>query len=167
MHSLAQDAKMTVTTHRSTTMSDLAIRPVTAADHLAWLNLWRAYQLFYQAEIPDAVTQVTWQRMLDDAEPMHAALAWRDGVAIGMVHYIYHRSCWTIENSCYLQDLLVDASVRGGGVGRQLIEFVYATAKTAGCAKVHWLTHETNSTAIGLYRNIADQPGFIQFRKPL
>ncbi|KQQ57986.1 GNAT family acetyltransferase [Pseudomonas sp. Leaf129] len=148
-------------------MSDLAIRPVTAADYSTWLSLWQAYQRFYKTDIPEAVTQVTWQRMLDEAEPINAALAWRDGVAVGMVHYIYHRSCWTIENSCYLQDLLVDDAARGAGVGCQLIEYVYATAKAAGCVKVHWLTHETNGTAIGLYQRVAEQPGFIQFRKTL
>jgi GNAT superfamily N-acetyltransferase len=158
---------MAVIHHWSLSMPDLAIRPVTAVDHSAWLNLWQAYQRFYKTDIPEAVTQVTWQRMLHDAEPINAALAWLDGVAVGMVHYIYHRSCWTIENSCYLQDLLVDDAARGAGVGRQLIEYVYATAKTAGCAKVHWLTHETNDTAIGLYQRVAEQPGFIQFRKTL
>lgn len=62
-------------------MSDLAIRPVTAADYSTWLSLWQAYQRFYKTDIPEAVTQVTWQRMLDEAEPINAALAWRDGVA--------------------------------------------------------------------------------------
>ena len=52
-------------------------------------------------------------------------------------------------------------------VGRKLIEFVYATAKADGCSKVHWLTHETNATAIQLYERIAERPGFIQFRKGL
>ena len=84
-----------------------------------------------------------------------------------MVHFIYHRSNWSIENSCYLQDLLVAPETRGTGVGRQLIEFVYATAKADGCNKVHWLTHETNATAIQLYERIAERPGFIQFRKAI
>lgn len=84
-----------------------------------------------------------------------------------MVNFIYHRSNWSIENSCYLQDLLVVPETRGTGVGRQLIEFVYATAKADGCCKVHWLTHETNATAIQLYERIAERPGFIQFRKAL
>jgi hypothetical protein len=37
----------------------------------------------------------TWQRMLDPNEPTHAALAWADGKAVGMVHFIYHRSNWS------------------------------------------------------------------------
>lgn len=148
-------------------MSQIEIRRVTADDHAAWLPLWQAYLRFYNTELADAVTQSTWQRFLDPSEPTHAALAWDGDNAVGMVHFIYHRSNWSIENSCYLQDLLVVPQTRGTGVGRQLIEFVYDTARKDGCAKVHWLTHETNATAIQLYERIAERPGFIQFRKGL
>lgn len=148
-------------------MSIIDIKPLQAADHAAWQVLWKAYQGFYQVAIPEAVSETTWGRILNPAEPINGALAWRDGEAIGLVHWIYHRSCWTIENSCYLQDLIVDEHHRGSGTGRQLIEYVYAQAKGAGCAKVHWLTHETNATAITLYEQIAERPGFIQFRKTL
>lgn len=148
-------------------MSQSRIRLVSADDHAAWLPLWQAYLRFYKTELPDAVSQSTWQRLLDDSEPTHGALAWDGDTAVGLVHFIYHRSNWSIENSCYLQDLLVTEQSRGTGVGRQLIEFVYATAKAEGCCKVHWLTHETNATAIQLYERIAERPGYIQFRKAL
>jgi GNAT superfamily N-acetyltransferase len=146
-------------------MNSIEIRPVSAADQSVWLPLWQAYQAFYKVQINDHVSAITWQRLLDPAQPIHGALAWRNGEALGMVHYIYHRSSWTIEDSCYLQDLLVDDSQRGKGIGRQLVEHVYANARQAGCSKVHWLTHETNSGAIALYERIAERPGFIQFRK--
>lgn len=148
-------------------MTQIDIRPVSANDHATWLPLWQAYLRFYNTELPDAVTHSTWQRFLDPNEPTHATLAWAEGKALGMVHYIYHRSNWSVENSCYLQDLLVVPESRGTGVGRLLIEHVYATAKADGCCKVHWLTHETNATAIQLYERIAERPGFIQFRKAL
>ncbi|MFB4391271.1 MULTISPECIES: GNAT family N-acetyltransferase [unclassified Pseudomonas] len=148
-------------------MSSVTLRPVGAHDHAAWLALWQAYLRFYQTELAEDVSLSTWQRLLDPSEPTNAALAWMDGKAAGMVNWIYHRSNWSIENSCYLQDLYVDDTQRGLGIGRQLIEHVYATAKQAGCVKVHWLTHETNATAISLYEQVAERPGFIQFRKPL
>ncbi|SMS12960.1 GNAT family acetyltransferase [Pseudomonas viridiflava] len=148
-------------------MSDIQIRPVTADDHHEWLPLWQAYLRFYKTELAEGVSDVTWQRLLDPQEPTHSALAWVDGKAVGMVNFIYHRSNWSIRNACYLQDLIVAPEQRGTGIGRQLIEHVYVTAKADDCDKVHWLTHETNATAIQLYERIADRAGYIQFRKAL
>ena len=146
-------------------MSELQIRLISAADHAAWLPLWQGYQRFYNAEIAPEVSALTWQRFLDPAEPMFAALAWQDGVAVGLVHWIFHRSCWTVSDYCYLQDLYVADTVRGGGVGRALIEQVYAAAQAAGANRVHWLTQEDNAQARQLYDRIASRSGFIQYRQ--
>ncbi|CCJ47549.1 GNAT family N-acetyltransferase [Bordetella parapertussis] len=148
-------------------MTPTEIRPLSAADHEAWLPLWKGYQEFYKVQLADAATAQTWQRFLDPAEPMHAALAWRDGKAIGMVHWIFHRSCWTTGDYCYLQDLFVAPDVRSSGAGRALIEHVYADARAQGAARVYWLTHETNTDAMHLYDHIADRSGFLQYRNVL
>ena len=108
------------------------IRPVTAAEHAVWLPLWQGYQRFYMTEIASATSDTTWQRFLDPAEPMHAALAWHDGQAIGLVHWIYHRSTWTTGDYCYLQDLFIAKDIRSSGAGRQLIEHVYREAQAHG-----------------------------------
>jgi ribosomal protein S18 acetylase RimI-like enzyme len=50
-------------------------------------------------------------------------------------------------------------------VGRALIEAVYARAQDAGAARVYWMTHETNTTAMKLYDAIAEKSGFLQYRK--
>jgi GNAT superfamily N-acetyltransferase len=107
----------------------LEIRPVNPADHAAWLPLWQGYLHFYQSELPAEVSAMTWQRFLDPHEPTHAALAWRDGQAVGLVQWIFHRSNWSLEHSCYLQDLFVSTHQRGGGIGRLLIEHVYTQAQ--------------------------------------
>lgn len=145
----------------------LEIRLLGADDNAAWLPLWQAYQRFYSAEIPAATSAVTWQRFLDPAEPMHAALAWRDGAAVGLVHWIFHRSCWTVGDYCYLQDLYVAEGRRGGGIGRALIEHVRAQAVAAGASRVHWLTQETNYAGRQLYDRVAERSGFIQYRQLL
>ena len=146
-------------------MNTLDIRPITAADHAAWLPLWQGYQRFYQAEIPAETSALTWQRFLDPAEPMHAALAWRDGVAVGLVHWIFQRTCWSVSDNCYLQDLYVSETQRGGGIGRALIEHVCAAARDAGASRVHWLTQETNYAGRLLYDRLAERSGFIQYRR--
>jgi GNAT superfamily N-acetyltransferase len=142
----------------------LKLRPITGDDHDAWMPLWRAYQAFYQVDIPAETSAVTWRRLLDPAEPMHAVLAWQGDRAVGLVHWILHRSCWTTGDYCYLNDLFADPGVRGTGVGRALIEHVYREAEAAGCANVYWLTHETNAVAMRLYDRIAERSGFVQYR---
>ena len=98
---------------------------------------------------------------------MHAALAEIGGTAVGIVHFIEHRSCWTTGNYMYLQDLFVAPDARGHGVGRALIEHVYAEAAARGCSRVWWLTHESNTQAMVLYDHVADRSGFVQYRKML
>ena len=136
-------------------------------DYEAWLPLWQAYLEFYKATIAHETTLTTWARLLDEREPMHAVLAEIGGTAVGMVHFIEHRSCWTTGNYMYLQDLFVAPEARGHGVGRKLIEHVYAEAAARGCSRVWWLTHESNAQAMVLYDQVADRSGFIQYRKIL
>lgn len=148
-------------------MSNLEIRAITAADHAAWLPLWQGYQAFYESVIPDEISAITWQRFLNPDEPMYAALAWLDGEAVGLVHWIFHRSCWNSSDYCYLQDLYAANSVRGKGVGRALIEHVYTQAKAEGASQVYWQTQESNTTAQQLYERIASRTEFILYEHPL
>lgn len=150
-----------------TSATDIVLRPLTREDHDAWLPLWRGYQEFYKVNIADDVSATTFARLLDPQEPMNCTLAWQGSRAVGLVHYIQHRSTWTTGNYCYLQDLFTASDIRGGGIGRKLIEHVYDVAKKAGCARVYWLTHETNDVAMKLYDQVADKPGFVQYRRVL
>jgi GNAT superfamily N-acetyltransferase len=145
----------------------LTIRAVEPDDHGAWAPLWEGYLRFYKAAVPEEATRVAWSRLLDPAEPMHAALAWSGPAAVGMVHWITHRSTWTIGDYCYLQDLFVAPGARGDGVGRSLIEHVYEDATRRGCSRVYWLTHETNRDAMALYDKVAERSGFVQYRKAI
>ena len=143
----------------------VVIRPLREDERAAWEPLWAGYLKFYKASVPAATTDVTWQRFHDDAEPMYVLGAFVDDKLTGIVHFLYHRSCWTTGDYCYLQDLFVANDTRGLGLGRALIEAVYVKAKAAGASRVHWLTKEDNAQARLLYDNIADRSGFIQYRK--
>ncbi len=146
----------------------MLIRALVSGDHAAWMSLWAGYQTFYTTTMNDAVVQTTWSRLLDPGEPMHGAIACNSaGVPVGLVHWITHRSTWTIGNYCYLQDLFVTEAERGGGIGRHLIEHVYREAAAANCSRVYWLTHESNHDAMLLYDRVADRSGFVQYRKIL
>lgn len=143
--------------------AEIEVRAAERSDHSAWLPLWQAYQAFYDIAIPPEVSELTWSRMLDGAEPIFGALAWQGPAAVGLVHYLEHRSTWSAANVCYLQDLFVSPDARGGGIGRRLIAHVYEAAERRGCAEIYWLTHETNATARKLYDQVAERTGFLHY----
>lgn len=145
------------------------IRPVKPEDHDAWRPLWDDYNAFYErtgpTALPEAVTQTLWRRFFDAHEPVHAVVAERDGRVVGLCHYLYHRSTSRIEPVCYLQDLFTLAEERGHGVGRALIHAVYEIAEQAGCKRVYWQTHTTNTPGRTLYDKVAKHYGFIVYAK--
>jgi len=145
-------------------MTAIDVRPVGQGERAAWEPLWKGYLDFYKTTVPPEVYDITWMRLQDPSERMHVLGAYVDGKLSGIVHFLYHRSCWTIGDYCYLQDLFVAPEARKAGLARALIEAVYREAHAAGASRVYWLTHETNATARALYDRLADRPGFIVYR---
>jgi GNAT superfamily N-acetyltransferase len=142
------------------------IRPLTSADRTAWNPLWQGYLDFYKTELTPDITETTWNRLLDPAEDMFCLVAENeDGEMIGIVHFLYHRVTWAIEDRCYLEDLFVAASARGTGAGRALIEAVYAAADERGADQVYWLTQEFNAEGRRLYDRVGRLTPFIKYQR--
>ena len=135
-------------------------------DRPRWQTLWEGYQASAR-KVPDDVTEVTWQRFLDDLEPVHALVADEGEALIGFAHYLFHRSTAQLNPICYLQDMFTAELARRRGVGRALIEAVCARAQAAGASRVYWHTQQKNATARALYDQVATLTGFLQYRKPL
>jgi GNAT superfamily N-acetyltransferase len=152
---------MTTHEHRN----GIEIRSFRPEDRQGWDPLWQGYLTFYKASLAQDVTDTTWERLLDPAQPMYGLAALLDGGIVGIVHYLYHRSTWTAGDYCYLQDLFTAEKARNYGVGRALIEAVAEKAKADGASRVYWLTHETNTSAQALYDKVAARSGFIQYRR--
>lgn len=143
------------------------IRPLQPEDEAGWRRLWSGYLAFYQTSVPDGVYASTFARLLGpDPRDFSALVAERDGQLLGLAHYLFHRHCWKIEEVCYLQDLFVAPEARGTGLGRMLIEAVYARADAAGSPSVYWLTQDFNTQARQLYDRVAQVTPFIRYNRP-
>lgn len=147
-------------------MAELLIDRPQAEDRPHWEGLFRGYLAFYETRLEDEVIDHTWKRLLDPDGGINGFLA-RDAAKrpIGMVHYLFHPSCWTLGPYCYLQDLFVDPDRRGGGTGRALIQAVYTAADAHGASQVYWLTQEFNHGARHLYDQVATLTPFIKYRR--
>ena len=150
---------------------EFAIRSARPDDFAQWLPLWDGYNTFYgrhgETALPREVTQLTWRRFLDPAEPVHALVAERAGILIALAHYLFHRSTTRAEPTCYLQDLFTSEASRGHGVARTLILAVSARAASAGARRLYWQTHETNVRAMRLYDHVAERSRFVIYERKL
>jgi len=144
----------------------VTIRPIAPEDQAAWRALWTAYLEFYETSVSEEVYATTFARLLSADHPDQNGFLAVDGDRpVGLVHYIYHAHNWRVDQVCYLQDLYADPSVRGTGVGRKLIEAVYAQADADGRPSVYWMTQDFNAEARKLYDRIAQLTPFIKYAR--
>lgn len=144
----------------------MQVTPLGPADRARWGELWRAYLAFYDTTLPAEVYDDTWQRMMHGTA-IHGLAARADGDLVGITHFLFHHSAWTLTPVCYLQDLYVDQTRRGHGVGRALIEAVAERARAQASTRLYWLTQSDNQVARSLYDRLAKHTGFIRYEYPL
>lgn len=143
------------------------IRAPEAGDFDQWSELWSGYLGFYETALSADIHQTLFSRLLsDDPRCFRGFVAECDGQIVGLVHYVFHPHAWRVEEVCYLQDLYVDGAQRGTGLGRALIERVYAAADAAGNPRVYWLTQDTNAQARALYDRVGQLTPFIRYNRP-
>ena len=146
---------------------DVLIRPVGENEREAWNPLWAGYLAFYKSPLPEEISDLTWDRFHNADEQIYALGGYVGGELMGIAHYLFHRSTWALHRYCYLEDLFVAEAARGRGLGRTVIEAVYEKAQAANASRVYWLTQASNAEARRLYDKVADNLGFIQYRKAL
>lgn len=142
------------------------VRHIEPRDREAWFGLFRAYVDFYGADVPGAMIELTWSRLIA-AEPEFAGLVAvdADDAPIGFAILLFHRSSWSPTWYCYLEDLFVAPAVRGSGIGRQLLDAVYREADARGATRTYWVTEAGNARARSLYESVATLQPFVQYRR--
>jgi GNAT superfamily N-acetyltransferase len=145
----------------------LIVRPLVEADREQWEPLWIGYQTFYNRTLSPDMVFLSWRRFMDPNSELDAFGAFDGTRMVGIVHTVIQVLTSFEKPACYLSDLFTDESVRGKGIGRALIEYVYGFAHAKNCERVYWLTHETNTAGRALYDKVAERSGFIHYWKKL
>lgn len=141
------------------------IRPLQKSDRAQWDALWNGYLEFYEASLPPETYDATFAALLL-GQDMCALVAEQEGRLLGLVHVVFHAHCWRPEGVTYLQDLFALPEARGMGVGRALIEAVYALADARGRPSVYWTTQDHNTVARQLYDRVGQLTPFIKYARP-
>ncbi len=141
------------------------VRPLAERDRDGWERLWADYNAFYRHTATAPVARATFGRLVA-AEDMFGLVAVDgDDRPVGLAHAVLHPSTWTEGRYCYLEDLYVARSARGGAVARALIEAVYAAADARGADRVYWHTQEFNAPARSLYDEVGRRTSFIVYTR--
>ncbi|RHZ94854.1 GNAT family N-acetyltransferase [Cereibacter sphaeroides] len=143
------------------------IRSLEAADEAAFRALWADYLTFYRVDLAPEVTDATWARLLDPASPLTGRLALTEGRLRGFALHHTHLSTWNLCPDVYLEDLYLEPSARGLGLGRALIEDLMALGRASGCGRLYWHTDEDNRTARALYDRFTPSDGHVRYRLAL
>jgi GNAT superfamily N-acetyltransferase len=143
------------------------IKDAHAADYAAWHSLWMQYLAFYKVTLSTEVTAHTWARILDPTSPLTGRFAFLGDTMVGFALHHRHASTWVAGDDCYLEDLFLDETARGYGIGRALIDDLIEIARAKGCKRLYWHTDKHNQTARRLYDHYAKEDGHVRYRMPL
>jgi len=126
-------------------MTDIVITAFRPADRERWAELWRGYLDFYETSLPASIYEHTWQRLMTPGPifGFGARLGGESAPLVGITHYLFHEHAWSPKPVCYLQDLFVDAKLRGSGCGRALIEAVARVARERDCLRLFFPPRKT------------------------
>lgn len=146
---------------------DMRIRPLQLEDKAEWLPLWHQYLVFYQHELSDEQTLLTFERLASGEGPVFGLAAFDSDRMLGFAHYSFTFSTWEKNAAVYLEDLFVEPDARSRGVARALIDAVGAEAQRLGAERLHWITQASNERARRLYDQIATLSEFVIYEQQL
>jgi ribosomal protein S18 acetylase RimI-like enzyme len=82
---------------------------------------------------------------------------------VGFSNSVLHETTWATTPICYLEDLFVDAAMRGSGVGRMLLQDLVVLARQHGWSTLYWHTRGNNTTARRLYDTFSPADDFVRY----
>ena len=139
------------------------IRSALPSDEATWRELWQGYCAFYDVRLAEEITSRTWTRILDPDSGVMCVLAEVEGEVRGFANCVVHENTWEAQPVCYLEDLFVDPSARGLGLGAALLDWLRNAMRAEGWARLYWMTQKDNVAARRLYDRFAQADGFVRY----
>lgn len=88
----------------------------------------------------------------------HAALAWLDGKAVGLIDCFAGFSTFAARPLLNIHDIVVHADVRGQGIGQALLNWAEERARQLGCCKLTLEVLSNNTRAMSAYERAGYAP---------
>ncbi len=151
---------------------NISIRRAEPKDGTAVINLLKQIGLLHHNGRPDLFRadakkysqQEFEQKLMNENEPVLVAVDDNDNVVGYMFGQVEERKGHPVMNDIrmlYIDDLCVDENVRGGGIGKKLMDAACSLAKELDCTKIYLNVWEFNENARSFY----EKYGMSTFRR--
>ncbi|QJU52997.1 GNAT family N-acetyltransferase [Herbiconiux sp. KACC 21604] len=149
----------------------IEVRPVGTGEFFPWHAVYTGYGEFYETPLHDEKAVLVWSWIIDPSNELECLVAVEPGddggEIVGLAHFREFARPLEGNRGIYLDDLFVLPEKRTSGVGRALIEGVYAVGRERGIAVVTWITAKDNDTARKLYDQVAEKTKWVTYEKAL
>ena len=81
-----------------------------------------------------------------------------DEEPVGFALFFHNYSTFLAQRGVFLEDLFVNPSARGHGVGRALLARLAQIAVERDCGRLEWFVLDWNDLAISFYRSLGASP---------
>ena len=136
-------------------MNDYTIRAANPADCGEILRLIGELAIYEKLEHMAVGTEEKLRECLFGARPAAETLiAEQAGRAVGFALFFTSFSTFLCKPGIYLEDLFVEPTHRGAGIGKALLERLAALAKERGCGRLEWRVLDWNEPSIRFYESL-------------
>ncbi|MGW5162645.1 N-acetyltransferase family protein [Nonomuraea wenchangensis] len=138
----------------------IRVEPATSNDVEALVELLEEMDRYYGTAELDSMevrTQQVQHALFTDPRAACALLAWRGDHLAGFATYSFLWPAVGLTRSLYLKELYVAESAQRQGVGRALMDAVFALAAEHGCSRVEWTTDRDNARAQQFYEGLGQR----------
>lgn len=106
-----------------------------------------------------AATEQTLRETLFSERPYAEVLiAYWEEAPVGFALFFHNYSTFLAKPGIYLEDLFVNPSARGKGIGKALLTRLAELANERGCGRVEWSVLNWNVPSIEFYRRMGARP---------
>lgn len=137
----------------------LVIRDAQPSDVGTILSLIRGLAEYERD--PHAVVATEDDLLRDGFNPdpkFHCVIAEWSGEAVGFALFFYNYSTWHGRAGIYLEDLFVEPSHRGKGIGKALFRYLGQRCRDEGLTRLVWQVLKWNTPAIDFYNSLGARP---------
>ena len=142
----------------NTHIERLRLRPAQPGDAALVLSFIHKIARYEKMEDQVVATEATLHDSLFTRRVCECTLAYYEDKPVGFALYFSNFSTFIGRAGMYLEDLFVDPEMRGKGIGKALICFVAALARSRGCQRMEWSCLDWNQPSIAFYKSLGAAP---------